>query len=133
MQAERIIPLHLIDEDAAVPYLLEQLALIREKRIIDIGGDPVARVSCGRREREILSHEGVELKLQCMIGKAGARLRRRYPRSDACGDGEPVKTFRSAAHEQLRGNLGGEIEPIGVSIHRERIDGTIQLRVCLGQ
>ena len=132
MQAERIVPLHLIDEDAAVPYLLEQLTLIREKRIIDIGGDPVARASRGRCEREKLSHEGVELKLQCMIGKAGARLRCRYPRSDACGDGEPVKTFRSAAHEQIRGDLGGEIEAVGVSIHRECIDGTIQLAVRLG-
>ena len=101
MQAERIIPLHLIDEDAAVPYLLEQLALIREKRIIDIGGDPVARVSCGRREREILSHEGVELKRQCMICvcKESAVLCHRGTCSNACGDGEPVKTFLSTAHE----------------------------------
>ena len=128
MQTERIIPLHLIDEDAAVPYLLDQLTLIREERIIDIGSDPVACTSLGRCEREILSYEGVELKLQYMICacEEGAVLCHWGTCSDACGDGEPVKTVLSAAHEQLHGNLRGEIEPIGISIHRECIDGTIQ-------
>ena len=111
LQTERVIPLHSIDEDVGMPHFLDYLTWIREERIIDIGSDPVARAFCGRREREIFPYEGVKLKLQCMICvcEEGTILCHRGTCSDPCGDGEPVKSFLFAAHEKIRGNLGGEI------------------------
>ena len=105
LQLKGEVALHLVNEDRRVAHLLNECALVREKGVLHVGGNPVARLSCGRRQRQMLTDKGIEVEPQPNLIENGAALRHGGTRAKPCGDGEAIQPLRSAACDQLYGDL----------------------------
>ena len=128
LELEREIALHSVHEHLCMPYLLNECTLVREKTALDIGTDPVLCTAFGQGQREVLADEGIGDELEvisCREGRPCLDHRCTHTKPH-CGR-ETAEPLRAAALQEVCGNLGSEVQPVGVAMHCEGIDGAIQL------